>query len=473
MAKGTVSGVDTQDVLGNVAVGGGAGAGITTGVGNSLIGCQSGDAVTTGKCNVSIGTAALGASTTGCLNIGIGATAMGAAIVTGINNIAVGTTSMDALTSGICNVAIGTNALGASTTGCKNIAIGELAMGAAITTGINNIAVGTTSADALTSGICNVAIGTNALGASTTGCKNIGIGGCAIGAGVFTGNNNVALGNVSGRDATSAADNFIVGNTAGLKITSGASNIIIGLAAADAGVITGNRNIALGQQALKKLTNGLDNIAIGCQAGCSITTQEKIVNIGKGSDEATTCHGCIKVDVLCSASFGTTSDCRAKCSISTSDLGLDFIKALKPVKFKMRDQRDVLDEDGNLIYDPESPRQVNQFSHGLMSQDVMSTIKGLGKEYVDFAGLLDDLQEPYTLNSDGERLIVGTRAQAASEPEKYWGQGLNDYDPDNPDGLYQKTQGLDYTQFVAPLIKAVQEVDAAVIALTARVKALE
>ena len=44
MAKGTVSGVDTQDALGNVAIGGGAAVGVTTGVGNSIIGCAAGDA---------------------------------------------------------------------------------------------------------------------------------------------------------------------------------------------------------------------------------------------------------------------------------------------------------------------------------------------------------------------------------------------------------------------------------------------
>ena len=169
----------------------------------------------------------------------------------------------------------------------------------------------------------------------------------------------------------------------------------------------------------------------------------------------------------------STSDCRAKCNIAPTDLGLDFIKALKPVKFKMRTQRDILDEDGNLVYGPERGRGTKQVQYGLLSQDVMSTITDMGKTYEDFGGLLDDLQEPYTQNSDGERLTIASHEKASEDREKYWGQGLNDYDPDNPDGLFQKTQGLNYEQFIAPLIKAVQELDAENTALKSRVTVLE
>ena len=97
----------------------------------------------------------------------------------------------------------------------------------------------------------------------------------------------------------------------------------------------------------------------------------------------------------------------------------------------------------------------------------------LGKKYEDFAGLIDDLQEPYTLNSKGKRLIPSSHEKAAAEPEKYWGQSLEDYDPDHPDGLYQRTQGLNYNQFIAPMIKAIQELDAENTKLKARVADLE
>ena len=128
---------------------------------------------------------------------------------------------------------------------------------------------------------------------------------------------------------------------------------------------------------------------------------------------------------------------------------------------------------GNLIFEGEKGRNSRQIQYGLLSQDVMSVITGLGKKYEDFAGLIDDLQEPYTLNSKGKRLIPSSHEKAAAEPEKYWGQSLEDYDPDHPDGLYQRTQGLNYNQFIAPMIKAIQELDAENTKLKARVTDLE
>ena len=164
-----------------------------------------------------------------------------------------------------------------------------------------------------------------------------------------------------------------------------------------------------------------------------------------------------------------TSDCRSKCCITSSDLGLDFIKALKPVKFKFRFQEQMLDDDGNLVHKSDfSGRHVKRFSYGFLSQDVMKLLTDSGKSYEDFSGLLDDLQEDYTLNSKGERLTIGSHKQAREEPEKYWGQGLGDYNPNNPDGLYQKTQGLNMEQFIAPLVKAIQELSAEVEALKAK-----
>ena len=63
---------------------------------------------------------------------------------------------------------------------------------------------------------------------------------------------------------------------------------------------------------------------------------------------------------------------------------------------------------------------------------------------------------------------IGTLEQQTAEPEKYWYPGKYDYDPDHPDGLYQKTFLLGYNSFIAPLIKAVQELSAEVEALKAK-----
>ena len=109
-----------------------------------------------------------------------------------------------------------------------------------------------------------------------------------------------------------------------------------------------------------------------------------------------------------------TSDLRLKTNIEDSVLGLDFINSLRPVSYKFIEGG--MDQYGDII--PGS-----RTHWGLIAQEVKSVIDTTGVE--DFAGwvLLDKS------NSDSE-------------------------------------QALRYEEFIAPLIKAVQE-------LTARVEALE
>lgn len=102
-------------------------------------------------------------------------------------------------------------------------------------------------------------------------------------------------------------------------------------------------------------------------------------------------------------SANVISDVRTKENIETSDLGLSFINTLHPVKYKRKDG--------------------NRTHYGLIAQEVKSTLDDLNIS--DFAGWVIS-------------------------------------DVDDPDGH----QALRYEEFISPLIKAVQE-------LTARVLALE
>jgi hypothetical protein len=121
-----------------------------------------------------------------------------------------------------------------------------------------------------------------------------------------------------------------------------------------------------------------------------------------------------------------TSDGREKTSIENSDLGLSFINKLRPVSYKfiIGQNVEVKDEDGNVIKDADGkPSYVSEpglrHHYGLISQEVKQAItESTGK---DFAG---------------------------------WTLG----DKDDPESL----QGLRYSEFIAPLIKAVQELSARV-----------
>ncbi len=138
-----------------------------------------------------------------------------------------------------------------------------------------------------------------------------------------------------------------------------------------------------------------------------------------------------------------TSDAREKVDVQPTPLGLDFIERLRPVAYRWRvggyvdepviEERQVqvgVDAEGNPVYETERHARPNpvpvagkRLHHGLIAQEVKAVLDELGVE--DFGG--------WVLT-----------------------------DPADPDSQ----QALRYDQFVAPLIRAVQE-------LSERLKRLE
>ena len=114
------------------------------------------------------------------------------------------------------------------------------------------------------------------------------------------------------------------------------------------------------------------------------------------------------------ASNGTiqTSDRNEKENITDTDLGLDFINKLKPISFKFKNK--------------------TRTHYGLVAQEIETVITDLGKTTTQFAPLVKSTLEDGT--------------------ERY---------------------GLRYTEFISPLIKAIQELSAEVETLKTKVAALE
>ena len=103
-----------------------------------------------------------------------------------------------------------------------------------------------------------------------------------------------------------------------------------------------------------------------------------------------------------------TSDAREKTDITPSALGLDFINKLKPVSYRWKVGQNNI-EDEKVV-----PREGRRIHYGLIAQEVKETIDSLGVG--DFGGwVLGDLNDP------------------------------------------ESSQGLNYFQFISPLVKAVQE----------------
>ena len=137
------------------------------------------------------------------------------------------------------------------------------------------------------------------------------------------------------------------------------------------------------------------------------------------------------------------SDERDKTDVQDSPLGLDFIRALRPVAYRIKvgdqwvDAEPVLDEQGQPVVDADGQPVMREVvksrpgvrTHfGLLAQQVKSVLP----EGQDFAGWVKT-------------------------------------DPDDP----ESREALRYEQFISPLIKAVQEQQAQIDALKAEVEALK
>jgi hypothetical protein len=111
----------------------------------------------------------------------------------------------------------------------------------------------------------------------------------------------------------------------------------------------------------------------------------------------------------------TVSDAREKVDVADSDLGIDFIRDLRPVKYKMAVAEKVVTETGeNGIAIETESRAGTRFHYGLLAQEVRDAIPQGG----DFAGW-----------------VLADKNNA------------------------QSRQSLRYHQFIAPIIKAIQQLD--------------
>jgi hypothetical protein len=279
--------------------------------------------------------------------------------------------------------------------------------------GSYNLGIGYSSLRALSTGFNNVGIGSNSLLQNTTGAYNSAIGADSLRANV-SGNLNTAVG--KGALQLSTGDgNIAIGVEAANANTSGNFNTTIGVWALYTNT-TGSYNTAVGSGCLRYKTDGTNNTSfsncsgIGNDARVSASNQ---VQLG-GSGTTTYAYGAVQ----------DRSDARDKADIRDTILGLNFICALRPVDFKwdMRDdyfdKKIQIDDKGieQTILTPskkDGSRKRNRYHHGLIAQEMKQSLDNLG---IDFGGY-----QNHALNGGADVLSIG------------------------------------YTELIAPLIKAVQE----------------
>ncbi len=260
---------------------------------NTFIGYQSGKSSLSGNKNVAVGYQTLCSNTIGSFSVAMGYCAL-ASNTSGGTNVAIGRKALFSNTEGIGNLAIGQFALLDNISGGYNIGLGVDAL-YHNTEGSNNIAIGPYSMKYNTTGYCNISNGLSAMYNNTTGYYNIGTGFKAL-YNNTSGNYNVAYGysalysntegssNIAiGTDALNkninGGHNFASGERALYNNTSGGENIAIGLNSLYYNT-NGWQNIALGTNALHNNTSGDFNLAIGCKALEGSTAME---NVGIGA----------------------------------------------------------------------------------------------------------------------------------------------------------------------------------------------
>ncbi len=220
---------------------------------------------TTGTYNVAFGSETLLTSTTSNNETAIGRGAL-RSLVPGWwsaadDNTAVGA---NAMTSGgyYSNVAVGANALDASTWAQRSVAVGYDASSAEVGSA-GNTSFGMGALRLNNGGDQNVAVGWSALQNNTTGNDNTAVGSTSLGANQ-TGSSNTAIGGAMA-DSLNTMRNTAAG-AAALHWSRGDYNSALGVVCLNQ-TTTGTENTGAGARALFANTTGSNNIAVGALAG--------------------------------------------------------------------------------------------------------------------------------------------------------------------------------------------------------------
>ena len=425
----------------NIAMGNDALENNTTGDNNIAIGDLALNNTTTAGTNIAIGSSTLQANTSGYDNLGIGYNAL-RFNTTGIknvafgreallnnttasNNIGIGYHAMYYTTVGDSNVAIGSNALRDNVSSHANTAVGFEAM--ANTTISNNTAIGAQALYFNTLGESNTAIGAYALRKNTIGNQNIGVGYNAL-PNNTTGTNNISIGSSGLQYNTTGSDNIGIGPSALSSVSTGTANIGIGYYAGG-GVTSGDYNVALGDFAGNWAAGQWGSTAIGSEAennGYNSSTALGLFSDNTASEQIMLGSSTI-TSVAAYADYTVLSDKRFKNNIRDDVHGLDFILKLKPVTYHydMVKLHAFLGKDKKLAA-MKDPDAISKWER-LQSESMRN------KEAIKYTGFL---------------------AQDVEDAAKETGYDFSGvHKPQNDKDHY----GLAYSEFVVPLVKAVQE----------------
>lgn len=342
-----------------------------------------------------------------------------------INNIP---SDVDGNTGGIGNSAFGYQALMSNISGELNTGIGQLAL-AANTEGNINTAVGSLSLFQNTTGGFNTAIGSISLSSNTEGSFNTAIGDFALDQNT-TGSFNMANGTPFTLALNSeGSENIAAGGFSMANNSTGNANSAYGVFSL-ASNETGNNNTALGAQA--DVSAGDLNNATAIGAGALVDASNKV---RIGNTDVTSIGG--------EVGWTSYSDERIKDNIRENVPGLEFIKALRPVTYHFS-----VSKQNKLL--------------GIKSMDankMMSELKdfkmpGIQGVHIPRIKIPEMKIKNIAAEQNHEIEKVQFTGFLAQDVEKAANNIGYDFSGIDKSG---KIMGLRYSDFVVPLVKAVQE----------------
>ncbi|MFK5856342.1 MAG: tail fiber domain-containing protein [Bacteroidota bacterium] len=324
-------------------------------------------------------------------------------------NVGVGKFALEDNIGGFMNTSTGNSSQQKNTNGHNNTSYGYYALKSNLTANYNT-AIGSTALQNNTA-TENTALGYASLTANTSGTNNVSVGGNALKANI-NGHYNTAV----GFDALQANQSALYNTALGAKSlynTTGERNSASGFYSLYSNT-TGAYNTAFGYRSGYDNTTGTYNTFLGYNARANNTTA-KTNSTAVGNDAVITASNQVRIGNASVTSIGgyadwtNISDKRFKSNIKENVLGLDFILKLRPVTYNL--DIDLINEFLGVENSSNSSAKTHKLQTGFIAQEVEIAAHELG---YSFSG-------------------VDT--------------------PENEKDHY----GLRYSEFVVPLVKAVQE----------------
>lgn len=242
---------------------------------------------------------------------------------------------------------------------------------------------------------------------------------------------------------------------------------------------TGFFNTGGGFEALKALTSGDNNVAFGKRALLAATTAARCTAVGAdalgglttfsnctglGADTAVTGSNQVQLGSSSTTTYvyGTVqnrSDERDKADIRPTKLGLEFVLSLNPVDYRWDLRDDYKPPMPERLPEHASIEQRNAYEAALLQWQKQAMLKSVQR---------DGSKKRSRFHSGLVVQEVAEAVKAAGFDNRGWG-AVQDHSVSGGDDVMT----LGYDQFIAPLIRAVQEQQQLIEGLTARVAALE